>query len=145
MERTLLRITISALLLSTATLEAQEQTWACQYTDSIGFSFEDGQYNPTRFKVPEPFFLKTEEESLVPSSAVGALEALGHTGEAYCHPRKIHPVTDGSMQTCSDPYGNTIIFSTTAARGAVSKMLGSVQVEDTRIPTGVLLFVCQSM
>ncbi|TDL81682.1 hypothetical protein [Meridianimarinicoccus aquatilis] len=141
----MLRITIAALLLSTATLEAQEQTWACQYTDAIGFLFEDGQYNPTEFQVPEPFFLKTEEGSLVLSSVDGALGSLGSKGETYCHGRKTDRVNDATVQTCSDFLGNTIVFSTTEARGAVSKMLGSVQVEDTRIPPGVLLFVCQAM
>lgn len=139
----MLRITIGALLLSTAALEAQEQTWACQYTEAVGFGFKEGTYQPSKFNPDRPFFLKTEGGELTTDSAQ---DFFGLVADVHCHPGfRIEEGEKALFQTRSTPHGSSIVFGASTGRGAASEILGSVMTGAIRDSIAVKLFVCQAM
>jgi hypothetical protein len=41
-----------------------EPTWACQYTESSGFRYDEGKWKPARFQTREPFFIRMKAGNL---------------------------------------------------------------------------------
>ncbi|CAD0183979.1 hypothetical protein RUESEDTHA_00856 [Ruegeria sp. THAF57] len=108
--------------------------YACQYTRSSGFYFEEGQWNSVSFVVREPFFLKTDGEKI---TSVGDLAPEFMS----CTISNIY-----RYHQCGDQFGNTVFFNPGNLRGGASYLNGATSdSEDHRDDVFVEMFICEAM
>ncbi len=104
-----------------------EVVYACQYTNSAGFRWENGRWESPRFNPDSPFFLTTINNNLAEESVAASLKI--HRSTVACH----DPIKNdrfGDIQTCSSSIGMVVTFSVTNMNGAVARTLGGAMPTD---------------
>jgi hypothetical protein len=133
-------------LLFCAPTVAFAQTFACQFTHSAGMAWRSGTWQPTKFKMDAPFFLKTLEGNITSESAAKVM-GTKVPQTVSCHPSIANRVfcSTGTLPQYFAS-GTSLIFDTKTMRGAISEILGGISdKQDYRDSLSVSAFVCQQM
>jgi len=134
-------LAIAALI--AVTQSAGAQTYACQFTDSAGFT-DTGSWKISRFNLEKPFFLKFENGNTTAESAGIVLLSSGTQTE--CKADIATAPNFLRISTCST-IGAVLIWSPDSGNGSLARLYGGFQrstdkVKDT---VTVALFSCQRM
>lgn len=122
-----------------APVVGSQMVYACQFVESGGLDWENGRWNLTGFNKGSPFFLSANNGSIVPESTKIALNSP--FPEIYCHPKFV-----GSVQTCSDGAGGSLVFSFLSLKGAVGRIFGGISSAESQKDSLVVSpFVCTKM
>jgi len=130
-------ITLSAILLATAA--AAQQNFACQYTDSNGFIFEEGQWGRTGFNVESPFFIKLGSDALDPQSIYDGLNVGFSNVLPTCFSENVFQ----GFYSCASHLGETVTFNPETGEGARATVYGAGNKGQSRDTLSIALFVCQ--
>jgi hypothetical protein len=65
---------IVIFLLNLPTPVVAQTVYACQYTDSTGFVFQNERWQTTEFKLREPFFLRLGTDEVPDAASLKAIE-----------------------------------------------------------------------
>ncbi len=123
-------------------LPSSAQVFACQYTDSNGFHFDNGRWKRSSFNVRAPFFLRLQNGKITEESAASPMN--GVPAVLKCVTQRSYALND-TLHTCSDE-STQLIFSLNSRSGAVSNMLGAASSNAAyRDSVSVALFNCQHM
>lgn len=131
-------ITLSFILLSS--VASAQQQFACQFTNSNGFAFDQGKWIRTPFKLRSPFFIKLGN-TLDPESVYDGLDVGFSTQFATCFSKDLF---DGSY-TCASQIGESVIFNPKTGEGAQATILGAGSEGEERDTMSISTFVCQQM
>jgi hypothetical protein len=135
-----MRLLIATLLLVHGA--AMGQTFACQYTGSAGFHWENGGWSTTGFHVLPPFFLKMNGSNLEQKSVADFFGAMGETA-SYIRCEK-HP--HRAFHSCMNQYGAFLHFNESTRMGGRAVLGGSDSTSKRyRDSTSVSHFTCQQM
>ena len=133
---------LSILFATTAVAQGtHEGTYACQYVESNGFFFEDGQWKKTGFNVDPPFFIKLGPDTLDPQSIYDGLD-VGFSFELpTCYPENFT-----GAYSCASSLGENAVFNPLTREGAKSTILGAASTDEERRDTiSIDTFVCQKV
>lgn len=129
-------ITALAILLSTsAVAQPDKDWWACQYLESAGLQWKNGQWGVGRFQLESPFVLMSDGNgSLTEDSVSKPIKA----------PVSLVECVDlqGGDIGCYDASGGYLFFNTNTGRGGVSQMNGATSTSDNRDTVSVQAFEC---
>jgi hypothetical protein len=120
---------------------AAEQNFACQYTNSSGYSYKNGKWEPTGYFLRQPFFIKLDNGTLNPKSVYDALNIGFSTELPICFARNDY---NGSY-ACASTVGETMTFNPETGEGAKATVYGAGNKGSNRDSIVVSTFVCQSM
>lgn len=103
---------------------AQKVVYACQYTDSVGFTNAPSGWEPANYKTGKPFFLDFEDGSISYFS-VGKLfrGALENPFDVFDWLKC--PYTGKEIHVCLDDHGRVLSFNSIILEGAVSDIFSA--------------------
>ena len=123
-------ITALAILLSTsAVAQPDKDWWACQYVESVGLIWENGQWERTGFKNRPPFVLMSDGNGLLTKESVAKM--FSNTSPAPSIVVCSSEIT-GHI-SCANPVGSSLFFNPYTANGGYSYTYGASQAQTDEI------------
>lgn len=135
------KVVMAACLLvpSMAYSQAVDQ-FACQFTNSQGYTFKEGRWTPTQFRPDDPFFLTVEDNVLTPVSVARGLGAGDEDDPAVCNSR-----LGGDASQCDTASAMMVVFNHVTGLGATSSLAAVAMDGEVDSDVFMQLFHCQKM
>jgi hypothetical protein len=127
---------IVIFLLNLPTPVVAQTVYACQYTDSTGFVFQNERWQTTEFKLREPFFLRLGTDEVPDAAGLKAIEFS---------PTSTSCRSAGSLLLCSGIDGSSLVFNRKTGSGAMSSIFGASMTGLNRDTPNIFLFRCRKM
>lgn len=137
-----MRLLIATLLLVHGA--AMGQTFACQYTESTGFHWENGRWRRTGFNILPPFFLKMNGSNLDQKAVSSVFGSDGEIAKLVrCEKRQMGLT---NLHSCMDQFGQFLVYDEHTRKGGMAMLGGSTSTDKPyRDSTSVSHFTCQQM
>lgn len=138
MKKIALIMTLSSVLISIPAL-AQSSSFACQFVESAGLSWDNKKWDLKKFNKGGSFFLSSTNSTLDLQSVSKVLNVS--QANVVCH------APFAGTQACADALGGGLIFNFKNMNGGISQLLGASMSdrEALKDDVRVMTFTCTQM